>query len=314
MKRKINLVGQSTLTVSLPSKWAKEHGLKKGDELDVLQEKNSLMLSIADIKKEGREVSMSVDGLDKYLLMRYVTVFYITNYNKITLTYSKSQIYDAKNDQYINIKNAITKLCDRFIGLELVSQTSTKSELACFFSSDTQDINTIEKRIYFLIKETIEEMMEAIKGNYADFHKTMYDHHDNIAKFIHYYLRKLDSSDKNEEEKKFLYALYTIIDKLVDKLRHLSEQIEKHKCSPKVQKYLKEIFDFLYELFTSLHKKEFKQELVEERYKLIKRIEKESFALNELKVLSEVRIFLDVINDFSHAIVAMNLGSLKPSQ
>ena len=40
MKRKVNLVGQNTLTVSLPTKWAQEHGIKKGIEVELLEDKD----------------------------------------------------------------------------------------------------------------------------------------------------------------------------------------------------------------------------------------------------------------------------------
>jgi hypothetical protein len=35
IKRKVILHGPSTLTVSLPSKWVKNHNIKKGDELNI---------------------------------------------------------------------------------------------------------------------------------------------------------------------------------------------------------------------------------------------------------------------------------------
>lgn len=52
MKRKINLVGQNTLTVSLPSKWAEKHNIKKGDEIELIEDKENLTISI---NKEGKE-------------------------------------------------------------------------------------------------------------------------------------------------------------------------------------------------------------------------------------------------------------------
>ena len=44
MKRKINSVGQSTFTVSLPAEWAKYHNLKKGDEIEIVDLKTKLEL------------------------------------------------------------------------------------------------------------------------------------------------------------------------------------------------------------------------------------------------------------------------------
>ena len=48
MKRKVNLVGSSTLTVSLPTAWAKERGIKKGDELNVSWDDQAVVFSIAE--------------------------------------------------------------------------------------------------------------------------------------------------------------------------------------------------------------------------------------------------------------------------
>ena len=45
MKRKVNRVGQNTLTVSLPSKWVKENDVKQGDELEIIEEHNKILLS-----------------------------------------------------------------------------------------------------------------------------------------------------------------------------------------------------------------------------------------------------------------------------
>ena len=45
MKRKIVKHGNSTLTVSLPSKWAKNNSLKQGDEIDVIENGKELILN-----------------------------------------------------------------------------------------------------------------------------------------------------------------------------------------------------------------------------------------------------------------------------
>ena len=52
MKRKIIKQGHNTLTVTLPSDWVKKLNLKSGDEIDVLENENSLILNGFEKNKE----------------------------------------------------------------------------------------------------------------------------------------------------------------------------------------------------------------------------------------------------------------------
>lgn len=308
MERKINRVGQNTLTISLPSKWVKENKLKQGDELNCYIKNKEIIFSSEPKKEEKKEIMLNIDKFSKFTLSRYLTVLYRNNYTRIVLTYSHKEISDPKNKKYVNIKHLITGLNDRFIGFDIVSQTAEKTVIESFITKEKRDLDIIEKRIYFLLKETFDQLLEAIGKNYALFHETIYDHHDNITKFINYYLRQLGASDKNEEERKKLYTLYVIVDKLLDKVRHLSEQIAKHGCSNKAKEYIKKIFDLQCETFQILHRKKFSEDIIKKRYELVEAIQKENFDKKEITVICEIKIFLDVLSEFIETIIVIQLN------
>ena len=44
MIRKVNLIGPSSLMISLPSKWVRRLQVKKGDEIEVKEKGNSLVV------------------------------------------------------------------------------------------------------------------------------------------------------------------------------------------------------------------------------------------------------------------------------
>jgi len=142
------------------------------------------------------------------------------------------------------------------------------------------NLERIEKRIYFLIKEMINAVLNE-EYSKEELTEKMYLHHDNIAKFINYYLRELQSIDGELFQKQNLYSLYMTIDKIIDKIRHFSERIEENGLSAKTKKYAKEIFEMLDKMFVCLHKKKFDLEMVRERYLLVKKIQKENFTLKE---------------------------------
>ncbi len=309
MKRKVNLVGQNTLTVSLPTKWARKNNVKKGDELDIGYDKNSVIFSVKPTAKATKEASLNIDNYSLMELTRKLSVLYKTGFNKITLTYSKHEIYNHKERKWLNIKTEIKRLAGRFIGAEIISQSSTKTEIKCFVTEENPDLGQIEKRIYFLLKETTDELLNAIDNTYEEFHGTIYNHHDNIIKFIHYFLRELHASDKSEELKNEAYSFYILLDTLVDKLRHLSEKIDAYGCTAKVKKYLEEIFIFFYEQFQLLDGKIKYGELIEKRYALKKKIDDENFTVKELQVLPETNLFLEVINNFIEYSVIKNIDN-----
>lgn len=299
MKRKINRVGQNTLTVSLPSKWVAEQKLKKGDELDITLDNACLIFSKAEQHKEKKEITLNIDSFNYHALGRALDVLYKAHYDKIILTYSKEEIYYEKKEQNINLRSLINKFVNRFIGAEITAQSATKTEIECFITEESPDLDKIEKRIYFLLKEMGDELLTSIGSDYKKFHDISYDHHDNIARFINYFLKVLHNSHKSEEEKKIAFTFYTLIDQIVDKIRHLSEAIHENGCTPKVKKYLNDILEFFFEQFIALHKIQITPELIRKRYHLKKKIHNESFNAKELRVISEVSPCMDTLNIFS---------------
>lgn len=312
-KRKVNLVGQNTLTVSLPSKFISENNIEKGDELYSSFEKNEITFSLEERKSVDKEITINIDDFSYATLTKSLITLYITNYNKITLLHSGDEIVYFKNNKKLNLHSTIKKLVSRFIGAEIILQTPKKTEIECFLNNDNEDLEKIEKRIYFLLKDTFNELINSIGDNFSEFNDLAYDYHDNIDKFINYFLRKLDSSDKSEEEKKVAYSFYSFISTLVDNIRHISEKINKYGCSEKMKNYLEEIFEVFIELFVFLHKGHITKEITKKRYDLIEKINNEDLTANELWVFSEASIFLDTLNAFNeYSIVkALNEGLIK---
>jgi len=57
-KRKVQLTGGSTLTISLPVKWARAAGIKHGDELSLVQRSdNSLLINTRQERRKANEIS-----------------------------------------------------------------------------------------------------------------------------------------------------------------------------------------------------------------------------------------------------------------
>ncbi|MFH1669816.1 MAG: AbrB/MazE/SpoVT family DNA-binding domain-containing protein [Candidatus Woesearchaeota archaeon] len=244
MKRKVNRVGQNTLTVSLPADWVRKQGIKVGDVLNLEEEGRGLCI----LKEEGRnkvlKAVLNIDDFNRMMLNRYVHEFYRQGVEEIVLNFKRPKFPDYKNGVDIDVGKYVNKLVERFIGMEIISQTQNKIILQSLISrEECEKIGIVQKRIYFLIKEFFDEFINAMGADFNKFHALSYDYHDNIAKFTLYYLRLLHFSDIPDEKKARLFGLFMVIDKMIDKVRHTGEMVVgMKKVTPKVCTYVKNIF------------------------------------------------------------------------
>src|SRR3989344_3245814 len=88
MKRKVIQLANSTAVISLPSKWVKKYGVKKGDEIEVGEEESRLIVTAEQTgspKKQEIEVDMA--GMAPRALMWTLVGLYRAGYDRIRILY-----------------------------------------------------------------------------------------------------------------------------------------------------------------------------------------------------------------------------------
>ena len=63
MRRKVIQIADSTQLVSLPRKWAQNYGIKKGDELEVTEHGNRVMISV-DKNPQTESIEIDLSNLE----------------------------------------------------------------------------------------------------------------------------------------------------------------------------------------------------------------------------------------------------------
>ncbi|MFP4424047.1 MAG: AbrB/MazE/SpoVT family DNA-binding domain-containing protein [Candidatus Woesearchaeota archaeon] len=314
MKRKLNRVGLNTLTISIPSKWAKKNNLSAGDELRVNEGEQELIVSVEKPAKKIKSARLDLDKFNKMMVNRFFHEFYRQGVEEIVVHYTKPNLIDYKDqgEKEIPVDQHIKRLIERFIGMEIISQTQGKIVIQSLMAKDeAEKIDVVKRRIYYLIKEYLEEFLKAMDSDFEAFHQKNYDYHDNIVKFICYYLRLLHFSDTSPEMKSRLFGLYTIIDKMIDKLRHTSERVaEKKKITKNTKEMLNLIFNLFLDQFDAVLKDNFSkkdlEDLIKKRYEVVHAIHGKKFNDSEMHILLECKILMDTIVDFSETYVALH--------
>jgi phosphate uptake regulator len=167
MKRKVVKHGISTLTISLPSKWAKVNKIKNGDLLNLDLSKDKIVLSGKG--KHFEEIELTLTGEEEWYIHRILRHLYTCGYDEIKVNYSKE-----------NQIGLIRKGIKYLTGIEVVESDSNSCLLKCVISADESDYHQIINRILWLIQSQFNYFIEDSKkgklsmaNEVAEIHKTM---------------------------------------------------------------------------------------------------------------------------------------------
>ena len=152
MKRKVIQIADSTQLISLPRKWAVQHGIKKGDELEIQEDGNKILVS-TEKGFEVHKVEINTDGLD-ILIPRFIHALYKKGVDEIRLT------FNSKDDMQ-SIQNALGK---EAVGFEITNQGNNFVEIK-HVSGELEDFEPILKRTFLLLLSMSEQTLEALKTN-----------------------------------------------------------------------------------------------------------------------------------------------------
>ena len=277
MKRKIVKQGAATLMVSLPSKWARRVNLKKGDEINIEESDDSLLLS-----KERTEIKKQ-------------TSFDLTTYSESSIRAALWNAYRAGCDsiiinfvdenQYAIIKDTIKNY---IVGFDVTK----KEKNSCVVESITEpaeaQFDVIFRKILYNISLLI-DITEARLQNKSG----VEDYKDVVFKIHQYdnFCRRVITK-RNLPDAQLLWTFLTLLIHGQRELYHLNRFLDKSSVRFKNFQFLthlRKIFNLLHEGYVTQDKKKLeriheleKKIIYNELYKLIQKNQKENVILYHL--------------------------------
>ncbi len=221
MKRKLIKQGGGGVTFYVPKKWVDKQGLKPGDEIDVIEEDDKLIV-LNEAMTQNKTVEIDIKGMDHTALLKTVISYYEMGYSEITIISDNGMVYipTLLKEKKITVKEEVERLVNRLIGFELISFESNKYVLKDIAMTSPTEFDNVLRRIFYLLLEFQNYVKETVdnKNKVKDYN----EHHDSIAKFISFCIRLLNlSMDKTNVEKNNLHTILTLLDKYTDALRWL---------------------------------------------------------------------------------------------
>jgi phosphate uptake regulator len=209
MKRRVVLHGPSTLTVSLPSSWVKKFDVKKGDELDVEEQGNDLLISTDSTNFEKKQIDVSnLRRVGKSC----ITASYRQGYDEIDFLFEDSSYIETVHDI---ISRDIT-------GFEVIRQQKNSCVIKDLTGHNKDEFSAALRRIWLLILDMSGESLEIIKKNSSGNLKNIELVDSSINKFSNYCLRILIKKGRYDSKKTPPYYYFVkSLEELADKYKEL---------------------------------------------------------------------------------------------
>lgn len=307
MRRKVIQIADSTQLVSLPRKWAVEHGVKKGDEVEVKEEGNRIIISTEKGLDLG-SIEVDITDLDRTSIIYCIQSLYRLGYDEIKVIYNRTVIEDVRVGQKVNVLSIIHYITNRLLGFEIMQQKGNSCVIRDIQEIKEKDFDQILRRVFLLWADTFHDFLEGIKNNNRGLIESIEQRHDSITKLISYCLRILNKKGYHQDNKTFvLYHLIANIDKVIDVIKHSARDFLQQTI--KVSKHFFPIVERIIESIDLYNSHFYKfdlskvQRISENRVWVKKEIRSyaSSSSIPELLLLEDLKFSLELLMDLTES-------------
>ena len=152
MKRNVVQQGPTTLMVSLPIKWVRKYGVKKGEQVSVDEEGRRLIVSAdGDVEKTKTEINLlSDDGL---YVWRVISGAYVSGYDEIKVNFDSLETLEM-------VQNLVAEF---FVGFEVTEQKKNYCVIKNVAGNNMDEFDAILRRIFLVLIQASEVFMSYLK-------------------------------------------------------------------------------------------------------------------------------------------------------
>jgi len=152
MKRKVVKQGPATLMISLPSKWVKEHGINQGDEVDLIEKREGLLISTQSVA-EGQFCEIELKDIKQpRQISRPIFIQFRKGYDVMKIKFDDKSILDN-----------IRRYLDVMMGFEIIEQGSNYCVIKNVAKIDSSEFKGLFRRYFLVTLRMADESIDFIK-------------------------------------------------------------------------------------------------------------------------------------------------------
>lgn len=303
MQRKIIQIADSTQLISLPRQWCKRFNLKKGEELNLLEKGNTIIIN-TNKKQKRKKIEINITKLDRSSIIYFTQSVYRLGYDEIEFTFDKQETVDVGYGKEVSFLEVIQYIINRLAGFEIIQQKQNMCLIKNIQEIKENDFDIILKRVFNIWQDCIDNLIDALNNNSKTQIKLVENVHDSITKFVSFCLRAINKRGITNEKKSLLqYHIIRNIDKTVDIMKHASRDILKYdaklskqsiniieEISKSIRSYIEIYYKFDIEKVKQMNERRIKVMLK------VRELAKKEKAINIL-VVDNLRMILEILFD-----------------
>ncbi|MFW5900775.1 MAG: PhoU domain-containing protein [Halodesulfurarchaeum sp.] len=160
--RKVQLSGGTTYTISLPKKWAEEHGIDTGSVLSLHPNGDSTLLikAATDRSTDHRTVTVDVSTSTDKALRQRILALHAVGFDEVTLTDSTGHGPERQR----LVEETIAELS----GFEILETTDHRIKLTNLISAENVDVRKSVLRLRLVMLSMHTDGLEAIRTGNAE--------------------------------------------------------------------------------------------------------------------------------------------------
>ncbi|MBN2454234.1 phosphate uptake regulator PhoU [Candidatus Woesearchaeota archaeon] len=155
MKRKVIQIAGSTQLVSLPRSWSKRHSIQKGEELDVQEDGNRVIISNS-ARPQVEKAEFNADEFSN-MVVRAIGAFYRRGVDELKINFTNPKVLDQISYE----------LSKETSGFEVLEQGKNYCVVK-YVGGSIEEFDLILRRTFLLLNTMAEETAEAIKNGEFD--------------------------------------------------------------------------------------------------------------------------------------------------
>ncbi len=240
MRRKIIKQNDTGRTIFLPIKWVRNHNLDAGDEIEITQEENTLVIRSPSNKQPQKHAKIKVPDIKVSALRSLLGAFYKAGYTEIKISFPNTKVLTE-----------IEKTIEMLYGFEIFDITNTSCVVRAIFELETKDVKQHILRMVHTIKIMQKTINQSIQNQ-------DYTASEQLKQFRKNVLKQRDIIQRTIVEKRLLdkdhfpyHALALHLWSIARSYNHLYSTLTT-KITLEQQKFILEIESYFAKVFDNL--------------------------------------------------------------
>lgn len=309
MKRKVIQIAENTFVVSLPTEWVKRFNISKGDEIDLKEFNDGLIISPINELSAVKSIRINIANLNERVIRWYLSALHKSGYDEIEINYiDKGQLKLI----YELMKNLFT-------GFNIISETKNVVVLKSISKENKDEFDAALRRSFRITISMGAELIACLKpqtdkldSNKLELIKEKELLNNQLTNFCERLVNK-----HRFENSAFLYTIIWNLEKICDNYKYIINELEKKnttlKTHPHVSKELLDIFELANNYLEQYYDLLFNFNITklnaidENKKQILSKISALKLTGIDKEILNHLIVLITQANDFSASIIALNV-------